>query len=79
MGWVKFQHKWAEGDTPGVVTGRIQQARSANLKVLLSIPGQNTYPSSINFNGYVEFLRGVAALEDPPDAIEVWNEMNIGL
>jgi len=42
--------------------------------VLLSIPGQ-PYPSSIDYAGYTEFLRGVAGYG--PDAIEVWNEMNI--
>ena len=41
----------------------------------MSIPGANTYPDSINFGAYVDFLAGVAALG--PDAIEVWNEMNI--
>src|SRR5690606_26003500 len=75
MTWVKFQHKWSPGDSPDAVAGRIGHAHGNGLKVLLSIPGANTYPSSIDFNGYVEFLRGVAALG--PDAIEIWNEMNI--
>ncbi len=75
MNWIKFQHKWGSGDDPSAVAGRIQQAHANGFKVLLSIPGQNTYPDSIDFNAYVEFLRGVAALG--PDAIEVWNEENI--
>jgi hypothetical protein len=75
MKWVKFQHKWGPGDSPDAVAGRIQQAHANGLKVLLSIPGANTYPSSIDFSGYVSFLGGVAALG--PDAIEIWNEMNI--
>ena len=75
MNWVKFQHKWGSSDTPNALAGRIQQAHANGMKVLLSIPGQNAYPSSIDFGGYVEFLRGVAALG--PDAIEIWNEMNI--
>ena len=75
MNWIKFQHKWGSGDDPSAVAGRIQQAHANGFKVLLSIPGQNTYPDSIDFNGYIEFLRGVAALG--PDAIEVWNEENI--
>jgi hypothetical protein len=75
MNWIKFQHKWGPGDDPSAVAGRIQQAHANGFKVLLSIPGQNTYPDSIDFNAYVEFLRGVAALG--PDAIEVWNEENI--
>ncbi|MDX1412793.1 MAG: SH3 domain-containing protein [Candidatus Promineifilaceae bacterium] len=74
MNWVKFQHKWGPGDDPSAVAGRIQQAHGNGFKVLLSIPG-SPYPSSIDFNSYVQFLGGVAALG--PDAIEVWNEMNI--
>jgi hypothetical protein len=75
MTWVKFQHKWGPGDSPGSVAGRIQQAHANGLKVLLSIPGADAYPSSIDFASYVQFLGGVAALG--PDAIEVWNEQNI--
>lgn len=77
MNWVKFQHKWSPGDSPDVVAGRIADAHNSGFKVLLSIPGAATYPGpgGIDFGGYVEFLRGVAALG--PDAIEVWNEQNI--
>jgi hypothetical protein len=75
MNWVKFQHKWGPGDDPNGLAGRIQQAHGNGMKVLLSIPGQAAYPSSIDFASYVQFLGGVAALG--PDAIEVWNEMNI--
>jgi len=77
MTWVKFQHKWSPGDSPDAVAGRIADAHASGFKVLLSMPGANTYPppGGIDFGGYVEFLRGVAALG--PDAIEVWNEMNI--
>ncbi len=77
MTWVKFQYKWAPGDSADAVAGLVQAGHSQGLKVLVSIPGKNTYPSSIDFNAYTEFLRSVAALSDPPDAIEVWNEMNI--
>ena len=73
MNWVKFQHKWGEGDDPNAVAGRIQQAHANGFKVLLSIPGSDH--SSINYQAYVNFLGGVAALG--PDAIEVWNEQNI--
>ncbi|MCA9944693.1 MAG: hypothetical protein KC449_14485 [Anaerolineales bacterium] len=75
MNWVKFQHKWGEGGNPNDLAGRINNAHAAGFKVLLSIPGANTYPDHINFGEYVQFLAGVAALG--PDAIEVWNEMNI--
>jgi len=75
MNWVKFQQKWGPGANPGDLAGRINNAHASGFKVLLSIPGSNTYPSSIDFASYIEYLRGVAALG--PDAIEVWNEMNI--
>jgi LysM repeat protein len=77
MNWVKLQHKWSPGDTPEAVAGRIADAHNSGFKVLLSIPGAQTYPSpgGIDFNAYVDFLAGVAALG--PDAIEVWNEQNI--
>lgn len=77
MTWVKFQHKWRPGDDPGVLAGRINDAHAQGLKVLISITGANVYPApgSIDFNSFVAFTGGVAALG--PDAIEVWNEMNI--
>lgn len=74
MNWVKKQHKWGPGDTPESVAGLINEAHANGMKILLSIPGQ-LYPSSIAFEEYTNFLGGVAALG--PDAIEVWNEMNI--
>lgn len=74
MKWVKKQHKWGPGDSPDAVAGMINEAHAAGMKILLSIPGQ-LYPSSIEFEAYTNFLGGVAALG--PDAIEVWNEMNI--
>ncbi len=74
MKWVKKQHKWNPGDPPSAVAGLINEAHASGMKILLSIPGQ-LYPSSIDFEAYTNFLGGVAALG--PDAIEVWNEMNI--
>ncbi len=77
MTWVKFQHKWTPGESGDVVAGRISAAHNQGMQVLLSMPGANVYPTSIDFDAYVDFLGSVAALPDPPDAIEVWNEMNI--
>ncbi len=74
MTWVKFQHKWVPGQSPVDLAGRIQAAHANGLRVLFSIPGPS-YPSSIDFGAYVEFLRGAAALG--ADGIEVWNEMNL--
>lgn len=77
MTWVKRQHKWSPGQSPDAVQGMISEAHNAGFKILLSIPGQ-LYPTSLpDFGAYTEFLRGVASLPDPPDAIEIWNEMNI--
>ena len=75
MTWIKRQHKWSVGNTGQEVAGMITEAHNAGLKILLSIPGAQH--DQIDFNAYVEFLRNVASLPDAPDAIEVWNEMNI--
>jgi LysM repeat protein len=80
MTWVKFQHKWNPADDPGGLAGRISDAHANGFKVLMSITGANTYPAadSINFGAFTDFLRGVASLgANSPDAIEIWNEMNI--
>lgn len=80
MGWVKFQYKWAEGDDPAGVAGKIKLGHDRGFKVLLSVTGANIYPAAngINFSALVEYLRGVASLgANSPDAIEVWNEQNI--
>lgn len=77
MTWAKFQVKWSPGDQPSAWEDEIEAAHDNNFKVLLSVTGADSYPAagSINFNSYVEFVRGLAALG--PDAIEIWNEMNI--
>ena len=76
MSWVKFQHKWRPGDNPSVLSGVISDAHNNGFKVLLSITGQ-PYPAagSIDYGAFTTFLRGVAGYG--PDAIEIWNEMNI--
>ena len=76
MTWVKVQYKFHEHSQPRDVTGLIEQAHDRGFKLLLATTGK-PYPKSIDFDRYVEFIAGVAALEDPPDAIEIWNEMNI--
>lgn len=77
MGWVKFQYKWAPGDTTDTINGQIQSARANGLKVLVSVTGKTPYPqpNSIDFASFAQFMGAVAALG--PDAIEVWNEQNI--
>ena len=77
MTWIKIQVKWSPGDHAGDLASRIQSAHSSGFKILLSITGAATYPAagSIDFNGYTAYVGEVAALS--PDAIEIWNEMNI--
>ncbi|MEW5986851.1 MAG: LysM peptidoglycan-binding domain-containing protein, partial [Chloroflexota bacterium] len=80
MYWVKFQHKWNPGDAPDVVAGLVQSGKANGFKVLLSVTGATTYPAanSLDFGRFVTFVGGVAGLgADAPDAIEIWNEMNI--
>ncbi|MCP5095351.1 MAG: CAP domain-containing protein [Chloroflexi bacterium] len=76
MTWMKFQQKWRPDSKPEEVAARIQQAKAVGFNVMIALTG-DAYPEAIDFEAYVEFLRGVAALDPPPDAIEVWNEMNI--
>ena len=77
MNWIKRQHKWSPGQPGTDVAGAISEAHNGGFKILLSIPGANLYPSSIDFSAYANFLGQVAGLPDPPDAIEIWNEQNI--
>ncbi len=78
MTWVKIQQKWRPDSRPEELASRIQLARAMGFKVLLALPG-DPYPSAIDFAAYTTFLKGVAALNPPPQAIEVWNEMNLDI
>ena len=75
MSWVKFQHKWHQGQSPNDLAGRIQQAHANGFRVLFSIPGPLYPTSTIDYGSYVGFVQGVAALG--ADGIEIWNEMNL--
>ncbi len=77
MNWVKFQHKWAPGDSAADLGGSIQNAKDAGFKVLISVTGKTPYPApnSIDFAAFTQFMGALAG--QGPDAIEVWNEQNI--
>lgn len=77
MTWVKIQYKWETGDDANDLNDIIQEAHQNNFKILFSITGATPYPAanSIDFNAFVSFVTAVAKLG--PDAIEIWNEMNI--
>jgi SH3-like domain-containing protein len=74
--WIKVQYKWHDYSQARDVIDLIEQAHKRGLKILLAIPGQ-PYPSHIDYPAYTTFLRDVASQQPAPDAIEVWNEMNI--
>ncbi|MCA9936400.1 MAG: SH3 domain-containing protein [Anaerolineales bacterium] len=75
MTWIKRQHKWSPGQSGTDLAGVISEAHNAGFKILISIPGADH--SNIDYNAYAAFVGQVAGLPDPPDAIEIWNEMNI--
>jgi spore germination protein YaaH len=78
MNWMKVQVRYQNGMQPGAVSGAINDAHARGFKVLLAIPG---LPGELAAGGagyiqqYASFLGGVASMG--PDAIEVWNEMNL--
>jgi hypothetical protein len=78
MNWVKKQLRYSPGGGTSTAQSMIEDAHGKGFKILLGIVGR---PSDMgNFDGYVaqyaDFVGQVAALG--PDAIEVWNEPNIG-
>ncbi len=79
MRWVKVQVRYSLGMSPYDVAGRINEAHGLGFKILLGIVGYPNELASMSeqdyFNQFASFLGGVASLG--PDAIEVWNEMNI--
>lgn len=75
MSWVKYQIKWDASVDPGQAVAYVEAAHAAGFKILLSIPGQPYPQTTIDYESYITYLQTVAASK--PDAIEVWNEMNL--
>ena len=77
MTWIKYQYKWPSEGTLANLESLINAAHNKGLKILVTVTGDTSYPAadSINFLSYIDFIKQVAQLH--PDAIEVWNEMNI--
>ncbi len=80
MTWVKWQISFDENDTNliNVARDRINWSHAAGFNVLLSItgqPGQLADKGADYYPIYAQYVGQVAALH--PDAIEVWNEMNL--
>ncbi|MCZ7544501.1 MAG: SH3 domain-containing protein [Anaerolineae bacterium] len=79
MTWAKVQLRYSLGQDAGSAAGIISDAHANGLKILLGIVGDPGEMTAVGFDSYFQqfagFLGGVASLG--PDAIEVWNEMNI--
>jgi uncharacterized protein YraI len=76
MTWAKRQVRFQMGASGNVAAGAIQQAHANGFKILLGIVGDpNQMGAPGYYDDYARFVGEVAALG--PDAIEVWNEMNI--
>ena len=75
MTWIKFQIKWNPNLDPTQAEPLVTAAHESGLKVLLSITGDPYPQTTIDYASYVTYLGQVAAYQ--PDAIEVWNEMNL--
>lgn len=74
MSWVKHQIVW-DATAPEDVQALVDVAHAQGFKVLLSITGERYPTETIDYAGYIAYLTQVAAFA--PDAIEVWNEMNL--
>jgi hypothetical protein len=75
MSWMKYQIKWDAGKDPTEVINLINEAHTTGFKVLISVPGQSYPQTTIDYVSYIAFLGQIATAK--PDAIEVWNEMNL--
>ncbi len=75
MTWVKYQIKWNPSLDPELAEALVTGGHERGFKVLLSISGDPYPQQTIDYAGYIAYLSEVAALQ--PDAIEVWNEMNL--
>jgi LysM repeat protein len=78
MTWVKRQVRYNLGDDPSAIAGWVNQAHSQGFRILLGVVGNSGQLGS-GGDGYMDqyagYLAGIARLG--PDAIEVWNEMNL--
>ena len=78
MTWVKRQVRYNLGDDPNAIAGWITNAHSQGFRILLAVvgnPGQLGSGGDGYMDQFAGYLGGLAALG--PDAIEVWNEMNL--
>ncbi|RPJ01825.1 MAG: LysM domain-containing protein [Chloroflexi bacterium] len=78
MTWVKRQVRYNQGDDPSGQAGIVNQAHSQGFRILLGVVGnaqQLGAGGDAYMDQYAAYLAGIARLG--PDAIEVWNEMNL--
>jgi hypothetical protein len=74
MSWVKFQITWQSGALVRDARDLIIFGHQKNFKVLVSVKGTPN-PTSIDFTDYIRFL--TVLVTEKPEAVEVWNEMNL--
>ncbi len=75
MTWVKYQIKWNPSLGSSLAFDMVNDGHRHGFKVLISISGDPYPQETIDYLSYIAFLEDVAAYG--PDAIEVWNEMNL--
>ena len=72
--WVKIQHAYEPGGSGFDPAATIDAAQLAGFRVMLSISGP-PHPTEIDFSDFQRFLRQAASIR--PDAIEIWEDMNL--
>lgn len=75
MTWVKYQIKWNPTTDITQAEQNVTEGHANGFKVLLSISGDPYPQQPIDYASYIAYLTEVARLK--PDAIEIWNEMNL--
>ncbi len=75
MRWVKHQVVWYPDSNPADYVYLIDNAHTKGFRVLLSVKGNPGFTSPDLFPTYAQFVSELAGFG--PDAIEVWNEVNI--
>ncbi len=75
MKWAKHQIVWYPDSNPADYIFLIDDAHKKGFKVLLSVKGNPGFTSPDLYPKYAQFVGALAGFG--PDAIEVWNEVNL--
>ena len=74
MTWARLQYQWVPGSSGFDLFEPVNEIQSGGFKVLVSITGPYN-PTEIDFKDFNRFIREVAVVQ--PDAIEIWEDMNL--